>query len=121
MIDIHRLERENKTLFKILLEGLLTQQEYEVFRSHFESEVRHYKAVRVVFEMADDLRWEPRSQWRDLKFDSNHSTNIYKIAIIGENQAWRDWAQRAFSPMKVESLLKFSPEQKPLVSTWIDL
>jgi hypothetical protein len=120
VIDMNRLESDEKTIFTILLDGLLTQQEYEVFNSHFESEIRQHKTLRLVLEMAGGLRWEPRSRWRDLKLDSNHHTNISKIAIIGGDQVWRDWAQKAFSPLKAESICRFSLAQKPLAITWID-
>lgn len=121
MIDMYRFDNDDNAVLKIRLEGLLTQQEYEVFRSHFASEIRQHKALRLMFEMADGLRWEPRSQWRELKLDSTPHTDISKIAIIGGDRAWRDWAQRACSAMKAESLLRFSLEQKPLADTWIDM
>lgn len=119
MIDMNRLERDDKTVFAILLDGLLTQQEYEVFHSHFESELQRCETLRLMIEMAEGLRWEPRSQWRHLKLGSAHHTNISKIAIIGGDQVWRGWAQKAFSPLKAESICRFSLEQKPLAMTWI--
>lgn len=105
MIDMYRFDNDDNAVLKIRLEGLLTQQEYEVFRSHIASEIRQHKALRLMFEMADGLRWEPRSQWRELKLDSTPHTDISKIAIIGGDRAWRDWAQRACSAMKAEILL----------------
>lgn len=120
MIDMHRLEREDKTMFAVLLSGRLTQPEYEVFRAHFESEIRHHKTLRVMFEIEDGLSWQPRSQWRDLKFDSHHHTDIYKLAIVGGDQAWRDWVGTAFSPMKIGHILQFSSDQKPLAKTWLE-
>jgi hypothetical protein len=117
---MHRLERDDKTLFAVLLSGRLTQPEYEVFRAHFESEIRHHKTLRLMFEIEDRLSWQPRSQWRGLKFDSNHHTDIYKLAIVGRDPVWREWVGTAFSPMKIGQVLQFSSDQKLLAKTWLE-
>ena len=76
MIEISRFERRQRTILIIRLSGRLTKQQFEGFRAQVESEVRHHKNLRLMFEIADDLRWDPRSRWYQLRFDSRHHTSI---------------------------------------------
>jgi hypothetical protein len=70
----------------VTFQGKLTQREYLAFRPHFGSTIRHYENLRLVVVMDEDLRWDARSTWRELKFDSA----IARLAVVAPTAAWRN-------------------------------
>jgi hypothetical protein len=102
----------------VLFEGRLTQQEYLVFRPQLESTIRHYEGLRLVFVMDDELRWEPRSMWRKLRFDSRHRTSVARLAVVGGSEAWRKWLLTACQHLDVQEAMSFSSIEKSLAWSW---
>lgn len=119
MIEISRFERRQRTILIIRLSGRLTKQQFEGFRAQVESEVRHHKNLRLMFEIADDLRWDPRSRWYQLRFDSRHHTSIYRLAVVGGDKPWQRWIWTACLPMSVEQGAFFSLAQKSQAYFWL--
>lgn len=118
MIDMLHVQSGEELVLHLKFDGVLTQCQYEVFLPNFESEVRHHKSLRLLFEMNSGLGWEPRSQWRALRFNSRHHTDIYKLAIVG-NRAWHDWIVKACSPMNVRRIFLFSALEKKQAFEWV--
>ena len=119
MIDIHLFTRGTHSLIAVKLEGLLTQAEYQVFLSHFESEIRHHADLRLFFEFEVNLSWEARSCWRSLKFDSRHRTSIAKMAVVGGGSAWHTWLQSACKPLNIARTFRFSASQRGQAVSWL--
>lgn len=118
MIDIQQFTREGDNLIRVCFQGKLTQREYQVFRPHLESTIRHYENLRLVFVMDEDLRWEARSMWRGLRFDSRHRTSIARLAVVGPSAAWRKWLLTACQPLNVQEAATFTALEKRLAVTW---
>lgn len=119
MIDIHQLQSGEDVIFHLKFDGILTEAQYQVFLPHFESEVRHHKNLRLLFDLGSGLGWEARSPWRTLRFDSRHHTDIAKLGIVG-NRAWHDWIVKACSPMNVRRTFLFARNQREFALSWIE-
>lgn len=119
MIDISLFSHGNHSLMTVKLTGRLTQSEYQVFLPHFESEVRHYVELRLLFELDSALEWEPRSRWRSLRFDSQHRTNISRLAIVGGDKHWSTWLANACAPMTIQRTLTFSSRHLAQAISWL--
>lgn len=119
MIDIQIFERGGETMMFVNLSGRLTQMEYAVFLPHFESEVRHHKGLRLMFDLNAQLSWEPRSCWRRLKFDSRQQTHISKLAVLGGGLDWYRWLSRACQPLTIERRLAFPSAWREQAIDWL--
>lgn len=119
MIDFQYSQLDGKTLIQVSLSGRLTQREYAVFKPHFESEIRHYTNLRLLFDLDNSLSWDPRSCWRFLRFDSRNRSSIHKLAIIGPAPNWHRWLWAACRPLKVGQALPFTANQRPTAFAWV--
>lgn len=120
MIEISHFTRAGDTMLVVDLRGRLTREQYESFRSQMESEIRHYPNLRLLFEIGADLKWDPRSDWRHLRFDSNHRTSIYKLAIVGGEHPWQKWLWAACLPMNIKEAAFFASSQRHLALVWLE-
>ena len=50
MIVIENFSRGSESLMTVTLEGQLKESQYLQFLSHFESEVRHHKGLKLLFD-----------------------------------------------------------------------
>ena len=118
MIVIENFSRGSESLMTVTLEGQLKESQYLQFLSHFESEVRHHKGLKLLFDLDKALRWEARSRWRSLKFDSHHHTSSSQLAVVG-NDEWQKWLVHACTPMSIQQIMLFSPYQLHLAKRWL--
>ena len=99
MIVIENFSRGSESLMTVTLEGQLKESQYLQFLSHFESEVRHHKGLKLLF-------------------DSHHHTSISQLAVVG-NDEWQKWLVHACTPMSIQQIMLFSPYQLHLAKRWL--
>ena len=93
MVDIQHFQKNADNLISVTLKGRLSTKEFDVFLPHFESEIRHFLGLRVLFDLRELKGWIATSQWRKLSFNSRHRTDLARIAIVGSNRNTR-WMER---------------------------
>lgn len=118
MIDIQHLQKDNRDLIIVTLKGRLTAEEYDVFLPHFESEIRHFTDLLILFDLSDFEGWQARSLWRKLSFNSNHRTSLAKIAIVGPLRRTR-WMEKACRPLSYHTLKRFRSRESNIAHSWI--
>jgi hypothetical protein len=90
-------------LMVVTFTGRLTAKEYALFLPHFESEIRHYAGLRVLFDLRDLDGWCPSTGWRKLTYDSRQRTDLLKIAIVGSPRRTM-WMKRACLPLSYKEM-----------------
>lgn len=119
MIDLEHLQKNEEMLVVVSFSGRLTTLEYKAFLPHFESEIRDFSKLRILFDAREVTGWEVGSLWRKLSFDSNHRTVLVKIAIVGTLEKTR-WLGKACLPWYCKNLRTFSPEKMDDALAWIE-
>ena len=119
MIDIQHLQKHGIDLITVALKGRLTAEEYNIFRAHFESEIRHLENLHVFFDLRMLEGWALGSQWRRLSFDSKHRTSLAKIAIVGPPRKTR-WMERGGRPLSYRKLKKFCTQDIDSAWAWME-
>ena len=119
MIEINQYQRCDLTLITVTMSGRLTERELRVFAPHFESEIRHFKNLRLLFQLGSDLSWEPRSNWRYLSFDSHHHVSVARLGIVAQERRWRRWVVGACAPLNVAATLHFHPRCLLAARQWL--
>jgi hypothetical protein len=118
MIDIQHLQKDNRDLIIVTLTGRLTTEEYDVFLPHFESEVRHFTDLLVLFDLREFEGWRAGSLWRKLSFNSNHRTSIEKIAVVGSMKG-ATLIKKACKPLSYGSIKRFRSRDMDVAQSWI--
>ena len=119
VIDIQHLHKNGQDLITVALKGRLSVEEYDVFRAHFESEIRHLENLFVLFDLRELRGWGLGSRWRKLSFDSNHRTSLARIAIVGPPRKTR-WMERACRPLSYRDLERFSSRDIDSAWSWME-
>lgn len=119
MIGITLKASEKGALLIVRLSGKLQKAQFEPFRAQFESEIRHHQELRLCFIVDDQLRWDPRSKWPSLVFNSRHRTSISKLAIAGGGTTWQRWLQMACRPLLIQRARCFDSDQREYAMDWI--
>lgn len=118
MIDIQLLQKGADTLVTCTLQGKLTAREYDIFLPHFESEIRLFTDLRVLFDLTEFKGWCRRTPWRTLSFNSQHRTNVAKIALVGPIRRTR-WMKQACQPLSYKELRRFFTKDIDDAWAWI--
>ena len=119
MIDIQHLQKNRQDLITVTLKGRLSVEEYDGFRAHFESQIRHLENLFVLFDLRELRGWGLGSRWRKLSFDSNHRTSLARIAIVGPPRKTR-WMERACRPLSYRALEKFCSQDIDSAWSWME-
>ena len=119
VIDVQYLKKNRQDLITVTLKGRLSVEEYDVFRAHFESEIRHLERLFVLFDLRALEGWALGSQWRKLTFDSNHRTSLARIAIVGPPRKTR-WMEKACRPLSYRALEKFCSQDIDSAWSWME-
>jgi hypothetical protein len=119
VIEMEQYRRGENTIITVTMKGRLTERELRVFKPHFESEIRHHKGLRLLLQLDRGLSWEPRSNWRNLSFDSRHHVSVSRLAIVAEERAWRQWLVKACGPLNPELILQFHPRRLTSAQQWL--
>lgn len=119
VIDIQYLKKNRQDLITVTLKGRLSAEGYDVFRAHFESEIRHLENLFVLFDLRGLEGWVLGSRWRKLTFDSNHRTSLARIAMVGPPRKTR-WMERACRPLSYRDLERFSSRDIDSAWSWME-
>lgn len=99
-----KVEQEPDGVLHVLVDGLLTTDDYTRFVPRFEQFAR--PANRILIELGPNFAgWSFGGLWRDVKFNVDHLRQFDRIAIIG-NKRWEKWGTDA-SALLIPSEMRF--------------
>ncbi len=81
--------------------------------------IKQWGKIRVLIILDNFRGWEASPDWGDVTFMSEHSKEIEKIAIVGE-EMWKDQAYaftgKGFRPTAIEY---FGPFERDRAASWL--
>ena len=82
--------------------------------------IKRWGKIRALIILDNFRGWETSPDWGDVTFMSEHSKEIEKIAIVGE-EIWKDQAYaftgKGFRPTAIEY---FSPSERDQAVAWLE-
>jgi len=90
-------ERSLGNVVGIKASGKLTNSDYEQIGSRLEELIKEYRKVRILFELEDYSGCTLRGAWDEMKFWFNHSKDVERCAVVGENR-WQKWITQVSRP-----------------------
>ncbi|MGB8705341.1 MAG: STAS/SEC14 domain-containing protein [Gillisia sp.] len=111
MIRILNFTEDN--LLATLAENKLESDDYIIIRNEFQKIIAKNKKVNWYFEMKDFKGWQPKALWEDLKLDIDHSKDLHKVAMVGDEK-WEKWMTQIMKPFVKAEYFDISEKEKAL-------
>lgn len=83
MVQINR-NSSSANLISAKVSGKLTGEDYKKLNPLIKEKIKEQGKINMLFEFQNFDNIKLGSVWQELKFDSNHSDDIHKIAIVGD-------------------------------------
>ena len=115
MIDIKHLE---DNIIAVIASGTLTEEDYETLTPKLEREAEQHDTLRLVWEMRDFGGWQPGALWEDAKLDTQISSEVTKLAMIGE-ATWQDWLTQLGKPFAAGEMRYFDLSERDAAYAWL--
>jgi hypothetical protein len=77
-------QKNGGPVLEVRVTGKLTRPDYARFVPEFTRVVREQGAIRVLFNMVDFHGWDIAALWDDGKLALEHSSNIERLAMVGD-------------------------------------
>lgn len=94
---VEKLERSTDNLLGFKLSGKLQNADYDYFVPLVDDAVAAHGKVRMLAWFHQFEGWDLAALWDDIKFTANHSSDIDRIAIVGE-KVWEEWMAKVCKP-----------------------
>lgn len=95
---------------ELKLEGVLRKDDYAKFVPLAESRIQENGKINLLIHVSELSGFSPAALWEDLKFDIKHYRDVWRLAIVGEDdkKKWLASLARPFTAANVE----FYPEHR---------
>jgi SpoIIAA-like len=102
------------------ISGELATSEVSRLRAAALEAIRRCGRISALFILDDFRGWNPKGEWGDVTFISEHDEQIARIAVVGEER-WRDlvyaFLAKGFRPAEVEYFL---PGELDKARAWVE-
>jgi hypothetical protein len=115
-IKLHEQNGEKITVLDV--SGTLDKADYQHFASHFDQLVRKQGKLRVLFDMTHFEGWKPGAMWEELKFDAKHTTDMERIAAIGDKK-WEEGLMKLCKPFTTATVKYFDGAEIEAAREWL--
>jgi hypothetical protein len=86
-----QLDRKiNRRVLEVRVTGKLSRLDYERFLPEFTRVVREHGTNRVLFNMVEFHGWDIVALWDDAKLAFEHSSDIERLAMVGDKRWERE-------------------------------
>ncbi len=117
MVNINRNSPESN-LISAQVSGKLTGDDYKKLNPLIDEKIRENGKINMLFDFQNFDKISMGSVWQELKFDSKHSDDINKIAIVGDYQS-QDNLESLKDSMTSGETRYFEPSQREEAQRWI--
>ena len=112
------LDLTNKDLIAIQIDGKINKSDYEKITPLIDKTVKEYGKIKLYIQIDNIEGIEPKAFAQDVKLYFKHFNHMNKIAVVGETNWQKLWANLA-SPF-VSGKIKFFPHGEVVAARkWI--
>jgi SpoIIAA-like len=115
---MHKVVSTDGNVIWVKVSEKLTKEDYTDLTASWEKMIAAHGKMRLVFDMQDFHGWEPAAAWDDLKFSVTHSSQVERIAMIGDKK-WEEWATRMGAVLTAAQVRYFDSSQRDEAQRWI--
>jgi hypothetical protein len=111
-------EQPGGKLLVLFLSGKLTVEDFERFTPHLVTAVKAHGKVRVLVRMHHFHGWATEGQWRDVKPDLRHFSDIERVALVGE-RLWASGVATVCKSFTTAAVRYFEESKAEEADQWI--
>jgi len=115
----HVAEAIHGKVLEVHLTGKLSKEDYSSFVPKSEEMIRTHGKIRILAILEDFHGWEAGALWEDIKWDAHHSSDIERIAIVGEKK-WHEWMAGFCKPFTSAQVRYFEHGELSEARIWVD-
>ena len=98
--------------------GKLSAEDYEVLEPGVEKLIQDSGKIKILFVMRDFHGWDLSAVWEDIKFATEHCSDIEKIAMVGE-KTWEKWMATIGKPFTMSTIKYFDAGEEDAAREWL--
>lgn len=106
-------------VLEVQVTGKLTHADYQHFVPEFEENIKRHGKLRILFEMIGFHGWSAGALWDDIKVDFKHSSEIERLAIVGEKR-WENGMSVFCRPFTSAEVRYFDHTKANEARAWIE-
>lgn len=118
-IMIERIDSPKAHVLGFILSGKLHDEDYEQFVPVVEAAIEAHGKIRLLAELVDFHGWDLPALWDDLKFATNHCTQVERVAIVGDSR-WEKWMTKICQPFTLAGVRYFDVSHQVAAWAWIE-
>lgn len=98
--------------------GNLSKEDYQTLNPRIEEKIRQHGKINMLFELEDVDAAGIGSMWEELKFDTKHSDDVNKIAVVGD-QTSENVLANIKKPMTSAETKFFEKKDRDAAIQWV--
>jgi hypothetical protein len=64
----------------------IQKKDYKTLIPELEKKINQFGKINLYLEVRDDVCWNAKSFWSDMRFNLKHAQDIRKVAFVGDEQ-----------------------------------
>jgi hypothetical protein len=114
-----RIKRPGTKSYGYAITSPLSADEVIALRLLLEQAIRRAGKIRVLFELRSQPYGDFDAFWEDLKFDVKHTSDLERVAVIGDSR-WEKAAVKVFDTFTPVQCRYFERGQEERALAWIE-
>ena len=115
---ITKLDRSTGKILGFKMSGKLHDEDYKHFVPVVEEALKAGGKVRLLGHFEDFHGWDLHAMWDDIKFATQHCTDVERIAIVGDKK-WEEWMAKVCKPFTTAKVKYFDASALEAAAVWL--
>lgn len=117
---ITALPRSSGKTLGFKMSGTLHDEDYRHFQPIVEKALESHRKVRLLAHFEDFHGWDLHALWDDIRFSTQHCTDIERIALVGDRK-WESWMAKVCKPFTLAKIEYFDVANIDAAWAWLEL
>jgi hypothetical protein len=96
----------------------IQKKDYKALIPELEKKINQCGKINFYLEVRDDVRWNAKSFWSDMRFNLKHAQDIRKVAFVGDEQL-EEKIIELFRPLENAEIRWYQEVEKTEALKWI--
>ncbi len=117
-MPIEIIDQDADGISKVRVTGTVQEEDFPGFTSGFERLVSRHHKLRIFFDMSEFKGWSAGALWPEIKFDSQHFSEIERLAAVG-SKAWEQGLMGFAKPFTNATIRYFDVAEAGAAREWL--
>jgi SpoIIAA-like len=105
-------------VFVVKLIGTLVKEDYKPLVLEFSRLVKEHGKLSVLLDMTRFEGWDAAGLWQEIKFDTQHTNEMKRLAVVGEKR-WQHAIATFAKPFTPAEVRYFEADAAPAAMEWV--